>query len=487
MYRARSKRAERRRLILTYTLVPIFVAGVVALLVFYMLGYRFSLADHTVSQGGLLQFASQPGGANVTIDTYRLATNTPTRYDASAGLHTVTMRQDGYIPWQKTVTVEPGKVLWLNYARLIPEQIKQTSLARQDSLAGSLASVAGQLIITLPDASKPALERIALGDTIQRSTISIPAKLLKSGVTQSRFALAAVSKTGRYAVVKHSYEKAYEWLLIDSQSPDRSRNLTTIIGRATDMPLFAASSEQKLYTLVDHDLRLVDASAETLSAPIIRDIAEISQSTDGAIAYVTRASGTPSQRVAGYYVPGSAAPHVVRTFYDDGRTTLRLRIGSFSGDTYLVLQYGATIEINATRRLVASSDETLQLTSIATLAVPDGADTVDFSPSGRFVVSQRAATYLTYDLELNSLSTTSLKGESNGKQPLGWLDSYIVWSDRGGVLNLYEFDGANNSTIGAVMPGQAIVLSSDGKYIYAFQAAADGTATELVRFHLRIN
>ncbi len=485
MYRARSKRAERRRLILTYTFVPVFVIGVVVLLVFYMLGYRFNLADHKVTQGGLMQLDSQPGGAMVTVDTYRLPGRTATRYDAPAGLHTVTMQRDGYVPWQKSVTVEPGKILWLNYARLIPQKINQTTALSYKALSSSVASPGGQVIAMFSDETKPELELISLGDTVRQTKITLPTALYQTSA-KSRFAVMTLSGSGRYTLVKHTKGQTHEWLLIDTRTPNQSRNLTTLIGQQTDQPVFSTGSEQKLYALVDRTLRLVDADKQTMSAPLVNDVAEMSQNAQGVIAYVTYASGTPRQRVAGYYTPGAAKPHVIRAFYDDGQSALRLRIAEYAGDQYIVLQYGTTIEISQAQLLPSDDDHELQLTSVATLAVPDGADYVSFSPTARFVVSQHASTYLTYDLELNSLSTTSLKGESTVKSQLAWLDSYNVWSDRDGMLRLYEFDGANAHTIGAIDAGQAVVLGAGGKYIYAFQSASDKTAVNLVRFHLRV-
>ena len=486
MYRARSKRAERRRLILTYTLVPLLIAAVVALLVFYMLGYRFSLANRTVTQGGLIQLSSLPTGADVTIDTYKLPSQTTTRYDASAGLHTVTMHRDGYLPWQKTVTVEPGKVLWLNYARLIPEKIEQSTVQAFANVDSSVASPNGQTFVVIPDATKPLLTHIALGDTVRQTDITLPASLYQTPTKQSRFTVTKLSSSGRYALVKHTLDSEYEWLFIDTRSPDQSRNISELVGRKIDEPIVGASDERRLYVIVDHTLRQVDTEQQTVSAPLIDNVAEVSQSANGVLAYVSQASGTPKQRAAGYYTPGATKPHVIRTFYDDGRTVLRLRLAKYMNDDYVVLQYGTSIEISSTRLVRSDNGQDLSLTSVATLAVPDGADNVSFSPSGRFVVSQRASTYLTYDLELNSLSTSSLKGEAAVTRSLSWLDNYILWSDRDNTLRLYEFDGANSHTIGAVIGGQAAILSSDGKYLYAFQTSSDGTP-QLVRFHLRTN
>ncbi len=482
MYRARSKRAQRQRLILTYTFVPILIIGLVAVLVMYMLGYRFSLENQTVSQGGLVQLGSQPNGAEVTIDTAALPGRTATRYDASAGLHTVVMRRAGYEPWQKTVTVEPGKVLWLTYARLIPQTIKQSTVAHYASMGTSVTG--GQRIVALSDATKPELAVTALGDTPRQTTVSIPASISSRVTAASRYEAIKLSNSGRYVLVRHTADTLREWWLVDIQSPEQSRNITTIVGEWTAEPLLGSSNEQQLYVIVNHELRLVDAARQTLSAPIVTDVAEIQQSQD-IIAYVTRAAGKPQQRVVGYYTPGASKPHVIKPYYDDGTTTLRLRIAEYSGSHYVVLQYGTTIEISSTHLGSSDTAGNLSLTSVATLAVPEGADSISFAPGARFVVSQHASTYLTYDLELNSLSTAMLKGDAQSTRPLGWLDGYTIWSDRDSQLRLYEFDGANAHTIGEVIEGQTTTLGNDGKYIYAFQAAKEG-GVNLVRFHLRL-
>lgn len=484
MYRAKSARAERRRLILTYTLVPIFIVGVVTLLVFYMLGYRFSLTDHSVSQGGLVQFDSRPSGATITFDTKQLPSRTATRYDAPAGLHTVTMQLAGYLPWQKTVTVEPGKILWLNYARLIPESIKHTNLLEYEHVTSSVASFSKQQMVIIPDAASPKLDIVKLDASVTRRVIELPTSLYEKS-NKTSFRIVKLSLSGRFAIVKHDFDSQHEWLLVDIEDTSKSLNITRLIGSQTAEPIFVAQNERQLYATVGSTLRLINAEAQTMSAPLVSNVAEISQSADGVVAYVTLTTGQPKQREVGYFTPGAAKPHVIRTFYDTGQAVLRVRTAEYAGKHYVALQYGTTIEISSTHLSPSDSNQELQLASVATLAVPDGADVVEFSPSERFVITQRASTYLTYDLELNSLSTTSLRGESPVKRPVEWLDNYILWSDRDSILRTYEFDGANAHTIGAVSPDQAIALSRDGKYIYAFQAT--DSSVNLIRFHLRID
>ena len=71
-------------------------------------------------------------------------------------------------------------------------------------------------------------------------------------------------------------------------------------------------------------------------------------------------------------------------------------------------------------------------------------------------------------------TTTLLKGTSAVTNELQWLDKYHIWSDRDGILRLYEFDGANQHDIMTVVPGMSAALSPNGKYLYGITKSADG-------------
>lgn len=145
MHKQRSKRSELWRIFSILVIFPIIVGSLLTLAVFYLLGYRFDFSTREVAQGGLLQFDSHPRGALVTVDGKPLSGKTATKHDADAGTHTVTMTLDGYLPWQKTVTVNPGGILWLNYARFIPQSIKTDVQATYPRVDAAL-SVRGNFI-----------------------------------------------------------------------------------------------------------------------------------------------------------------------------------------------------------------------------------------------------------------------------------------------------------------------------------------------------
>ena len=124
MYRQPSKHKVLMQRIVVYSLMTLSVIGLVVVLVFVMLGYQFNSDDGKIEQGGLVQFDSQPSGAEVTIDGAAFSTRTASKTTMTAGQHYITMNREGYTPWQKSITVVPGSVLWLNYTRLVPTELE---------------------------------------------------------------------------------------------------------------------------------------------------------------------------------------------------------------------------------------------------------------------------------------------------------------------------------------------------------------------------
>src|SRR5664279_5471926 len=87
MYHLPSKRRQLIRQVAVYTPMSVTIILAVTALVFIMLGYDFNKKDGRIEQGGLLQFASAPAGADVTIDGNILGSQTPLKANAFTGSH----------------------------------------------------------------------------------------------------------------------------------------------------------------------------------------------------------------------------------------------------------------------------------------------------------------------------------------------------------------------------------------------------------------
>ena len=136
----RSKRAQLALRFFTYGVMTLATVVLTTLAIFYAMGYRFNQSSLVFEQGGLVQFRSFPEGGTVVVDGTVQNFKTPGRANLSAGPHTIIMQQQGYRDWQRAITLAPGELLWLNYARLFPNSITTTPVKTFPAITATLPS-----------------------------------------------------------------------------------------------------------------------------------------------------------------------------------------------------------------------------------------------------------------------------------------------------------------------------------------------------------
>ena len=479
MYRPPSKRVQIIQRVAIYTTMSVAVTVLVAILVFFMLGYQINRADGRIEQGGLVQFDTRPGGADVTIDNKSLGTRTASRKTMTAGQHFITMQRAGYETWQKSVDVVPGSVLWLTYARLVPQDLTPAMVKSFSSLAGTLVSPNSEEIAIKEDATTPVIQLADLTrDDVTAKTIEIPATAYTAptaGKTQT-FSLEKWNSSSRYILVKHTYDDSkVEWLVVDSDNVNETKNITTQLGVDAALIIFSPNNSSQVYALVDNAIRKIDLNATTLSGPLVSNVAEFSIYNNDTILYVTRPDEATAMRSVGYFDEGAAKSRMLRSYNDDGQLPLHLAVGKYFDDHYVAISYGHTIEIM--KGSLSKSDATTAsaFTSLATMALSTDVQYLSIVTNGRFVMAQEAGSYTVYDIELKKTTTTALQGDAPAvPTELRWLDPYTVWSDRSGKVRIYEFDGANQHDLMTVAPGYSATYSPSGKYLYGV-TQSDGT------------
>lgn len=481
MYHPPSKRKQLVQRTLTYGFMTLAVITLLVVLVFVMLGYRFNTTDGHIEQGGLVQFDTQPGGATVAVDGRRLGTRTPSKLTATTGQHFVTMARSGYDTWQKSVKVTAGGILWLNYARLVPSELKPASVADFPKVSGAVASPDMKKMAIVEVASAPQITIADLTrDTVKTTKLALPedSYTRADNAKTQTFRLEKWDPDSRYVLVKHTFDDKKEWLVVDTEDVSRTKNLTTLLDIDASSVMFNGGNSRILYVQMGRDIRKVDLDAATLSRPLVRKVAEFAMYDTSTLVYSTVHDPKTKAHSVGYYQDGADRPYTIRTYEDDGKTPLHVAIGKYFGDMYEVISYGATVEV-LKGDLPKTTADAKDLRTVTEFSVPGGTTHLSVMTDGRFVVAQNGATYTVYDLELKKTTTTTLKGNGKVTAKLPWLDDYIAWSDRGGMLRLYEFDGANQHDIMKVAPGFDVTLSPNGKYLYGFGKSKDGT------FHLQ--
>lgn len=485
MHKPRTKRQQTIRAAIVYSVMTTLVLVGLAVAMMYVLGYRFDTKDRTLAQGGLIQLESSPNGARITVNNKELSATTPDRLDARAGSHTITLNRAGYEPWQKSITVEAGDVHWLNYALLIPKDPAENTISSFSTVESSLPADEANRLFIVESSQKNSFASIDLSEKAAVTRLVLPESLAPpaAGV----FTPQGWSEDERYVLLSHAEGKKTRWYVIDTRDIERSIDVTKLAGASANLSRvsFVAESSHLLYALSEGSLRQINLRDKSMSNALIEGVASYTQSTKGVVSYVKNYDSKQKVREIGYYTSGAQRGRVIQTVHAGEKTTVAVAIGEYRGEQYIATQNDDSVMVERVKLHPSDSDASLEAEAVAVINTDETAFRLAFSPHDRFVIGQYGSTYMTYDIELDRFTTTTMRGDSAAETPLAWLNRYHVWSSRDSVLRMYEFDGENMATFGKVVPRLSPKLSKNNSTLYVFRKAENGKIN-LVRIALRI-
>ena len=468
MYHPPSPKRQLIQRILIYGLMTIAVVGLVTALALFMVGYRFNSDDGSFKQGGLVQFASRPSGANITINGNDFGARTSTKATLTTGSHFITMNRPGYHEWQKTVQIEAGDILWLNYTRFVPTELDTSSVAKLSAATSTATSPNNETYAIWQAANRPVVTLADIRrDKVEVEDIELPEDIYSQpeDPKTQRFKLETWDPSSRYLLIKHSFDGTHEWLVVDTDDPERTRNITELLAVDAEKIVFSYDSRDVVYALIDNDVRMINLSAVTLSRPLLSDVAEFAVESSEMLSYVGQFDAKTEERTVGYYKVGSESTQALETYQDDGKKSLHVALGEYYDEQYQAVAYGSELKITK-GELSPDREVDDALETIIDLKVPGNINHLSFKTSGRFVVAQTDEAFSVYDMELKKHTTTPLKGDAKVTKELVWLDNYHAASDRSGQLRTYEFDGANQHNLMEVVPGFGMTYGPDAEYVY---------------------
>ncbi len=462
-----SKRAKLAIRFFTYGVMTVATVVLTAFLVFVALGYRLD-KDFNFSQGGLVQFRSFPSNANVTVDGKPQSFHTPDKLNIAAGQHNVTMALNGYHGWSKSIDLAPGQLLWLNYARLIPNSITTNTVKEYASVSATLPSPDRHWLIMQMNSNEPDYTLVDYSDEKKPvyTDLKIPDGLFtKKDGKYGTFKLVEWDLQSKYVLIEHDNGDVTEFARVDRSKPSDAVNLTKLFSLDIKQAHFSGSNANTIFAKTDDVLRKLDVNGPTASAALVTGLHDFSVYGEDTIAFTqlqdkTTGDQATRQQVVGVYKGGKITP--VREFGADKQ--IKIAYSEYDNHSYLAITESGSTSVDVVRdaTVMGTSKEASLFTQFT---LGDPVDYLSFSSNGRMIVAQHGNKFGTYDIETSKTYLKTLGFGSKDTAQLKWLDDYYLWSDDGGTLRIFEFDGTNDHEITTVSKGYDVMLSSNGKQL----------------------
>lgn len=481
MYHPPSRRRELTKRIGVYFVMVTAVVSLVTFSVLYMVGYRFNTYENQVEQGGLVQFISQPQDAQVYVNDLLTATTTNGKLTLLPGDHTIRFARTGYHDWTADIQVVPGRITWVNYARLIPTQLTTSDALRLPSNTADTLTASNRERMALVE-DDGTVQLIDLeSDAPTMNLVAVPEELLRFKPDDGTPTYTTEAwGSDRYVLIKAVTKQTTRWVLVDVERPDESQQITVSdTERIKDIQL--VQNGNAWYVLADSSLYYAeDNRAARLLAT---DVARMSVYDNETVLYTTLPEAkTGLQQVA--VVHDTQTPVVL--FSQAQKPPLLLAGRKYFNKDYMVVATSKDVRL-FTGNLPRIQESFTDWDELISLKRPSDLRDVRFGQEGRFIMLQGKKELAMYDTEWARLYRP-LPITANAKTN-GWLDDYLLWNVTDDTLQLRDFTGNNVHDLAPVTAGFDVTLAQDGEVLYSIyrdETSKEDTSLYLQRTDLRV-
>jgi hypothetical protein len=471
-----SKRSKLALRFFTYGVMTVSTIVITIVCMLLALGYSFDRQSLRFAQGGLVQVISTPPDAAVYIDDKLEPYRTPGKSNLAPGEHTVKIRKDGYRDWEKTVPLKAGQLLWLNYARLFPNDIVTTSVQDFDTLVGFKASPDRKWLMLQKATDKPEFVLADVQDETKPKLVNlaIPTDKYtqKEGATHL-FSIVEWDLSSRFVLVRHQVTDVVEYLRVDRTNLAQTLNISQTLQLPIHDIHFAGDNPNILYVQTNDVLRRIDMNGNSISAALVTGMRSFTVYGPGVVAFAADRERTPGDPTSKYQFVGIFRQDKEITVRDYASTqSLLLDYAEYFDHGYLAITdtAGNTIDIIRDPAQAGSKDNR----TFATVQMTQPATYLSFSDNGRMLLAQNGNNGTTYDLELGATYPFSVATKQPVTRPFAWIDDYYLWTGAGNTVKFFEFDGWNNREITTAEETMGVSLSGDNEHLLSISKNAAG-------------
>jgi WD40 repeat protein len=240
-------------------------------------------------------------------------------------------------------------------------------------------------------------------------------------------------------------------------------NLTKAFDLNIRQAHFSGNNANTLFAKTDDALRRLDVGSTTASGALVAGVRDFTVYGEDTIAFTAiqekkTGDSTTGQQQIGVYRGGKITP--VRELPVDQQA--KISYNEYDNHDYLAISSANSSTVDIVRDATGTGTSK-EAAVYAHFDLGATVSALSFSNNGRMVTAQHGNMIATYDIETAKTYTRTLGFGSDKTAPFKWLDDYYLWSDDGGKLRIFEFDGTNDHELTTTTPGYDIMLSSNGK------------------------
>ena len=483
---------KHRRHMITIAIGYFFIALAVGMatliLLYYAYGFSFG-KNGQVIQNGLMFVSSTPNPAKVYLNGKLNKAQTNSRVILEEGEYEMQFQRDGYRTWQRSVTIDGGKVVHYDYPFLIPTTLTTAAIKTYDETPQLTMQSPDHRWVLVSRASTPEeFEEFDLKDpkAVTSDTLTLPAGLITKATTTQSWQLVEWSSDNKHVLLKHVYDDTSEYVLLDRSAPDKSLNLSqTLDQNLTEL------------RLVDHKYDryyLYDAAKLALTKASLGNPEPVPY-LDHVLAFKSYGGDTVVYAAAA----GADGDGSVRLKLQQGDTSYSLRdltpgtsylvdIAKFDGSLYVAaaaasenkayIYQDPIAQINNRNIGLAVPVQVLRVTSPSYMA---------FSTNSRFMMVEGGTSFGVYDAEDEKGFSYSLPTALDAPQTHAtWMDGHRLLYTSGGTLTMVDYDNSNRQKLTTNSPAYVPSFDSGFKYLFTFAPSKqDAAKTSLTSTSLR--
>lgn len=450
-----------------YALLSVLVFAGTIILVLAGQGYDFNRSTGEVIQNGLMLVNTRPENAMVTIGGQAESDQTPGRFPLPAGDYELGITLDGYRPWSKLVKVAPNSVEWVYYPLLVPNELSPEPVTAWRDLGFISQSFDPRRVLVRQATDKPEFTLMELdGQSLNSDEkLLLPASVSSpSGGSTGTFAAIEWSSNNRFVLLTHRRGETTQYIRLDTETVEESLNLSEFFDLNLTEAAFINSSANQLYALANRDLRRLDVNQQTISAPLVREVAAYELMRDQFVLYLATIEG----KLQVGLIDGDNPPRLLESDLDGAASRYRIALGEFDRQLHVAILDTGNDEVRIWR-----DPHTGDVPAPAFVQFKaSGASELDLSRNGQFVLAQGGGAFATYDLDRGREYHFETPFPKAADQVFEWMDGYrLLGFDKTSRLYVFEFDGANVQRLVLADPKFGLFFASDFNGLYSLKPA----------------